>query len=161
NARRRQQEVGGLQAVAEGTQGADRPDEAVERQPGRRRAGPGTGGTTNPGAVPLSAGGHQKPPGSRPVNLNLSDLTSEPDSFERQQEALFRFARYLKRVPTVEEGLHYIRDQRLFTGSWQDNLDRRKARVGGILKWIGNTFDAGKCAKGSVNVGKFDAWARK
>jgi hypothetical protein len=64
-------------------------------------------------------------------------------------------------VPTVEEGLQYIHDHRLFTGSWQENLDRRKARVGSILKWISNTFDASKCAKGSVNVGKFDAWARK
>src|SRR5262245_5213498 len=111
--------------------------------------------------MPLSAMGHRSPPASYPVNLNLSDLASEPDSFLRQKEALFRLARYLKRVPSVEEGLHYIRDQRLFTGSWEDNLARRKARVGSILKWISNTFDAGKCAKGSVNVGKFDAWARK
>src|SRR5262245_26864669 len=148
NARKRQQELGGLQAAAEGTQGPNRPDEAVERQPGRRHAGPGTGGTTNLGGVLLSTRGHKKPPGSRPIHLNLSNLITEPDSFLRQKEALFRLARYLKRVPTVEEGLHSIRDQRLFTGSWEDNLDRRKARVASILQWIANTFDASKCAKG-------------
>jgi len=95
------------------------------------------------------------------VNLNLSDLRTEPDSFERQKEALFCFARYLKRVPSVEQGLQYIHDQRLFTGTWEENLDRRKARVASILQWISNTFDASKCAKGSVNVGKFDEWASK
>jgi hypothetical protein len=111
--------------------------------------------------VPLSAGGHKKPPVSRPIHLNLSDLITEPDSFERQKEALFHLARYLKRVPPIEEGLHYIRDQRLFTGSWEENLDRRKARVGSILQWIANTFDARKIGGGLMKVGKFDAWARK
>ena len=95
------------------------------------------------------------------INIHLLDLASEPDSFERQKEALFRYARYLKRVPTVEEGLHYIRDQRLFTGSWDENLARRTTRVSSVLKWIANTFDACKCATGSVNVGKFDEWAFK
>jgi hypothetical protein len=161
NARKRQHELGGLQAVAEGTQGANRPDEEVERQAGRRHAGPGTGGTTNSGGVPLSARGHKKPPVSRPIHLNLSDLIAEQDSFLRQKEALFRLARYLKRVPSLEEGLQYIREQRLFTGSWEENLGRRTARVQSILKWIANTFDASKCAKGSVNVGKFAEWARK
>jgi hypothetical protein len=95
------------------------------------------------------------------INIKLVDLASEPDSFERQKEALFRYARYLKRVPTVEEAMQYIRDKRLFTGSWEENLSRRTARVSSIVKWIDNTFDASKCAKGSVNVGKFDEWAKK
>src|SRR6185369_14430460 len=34
-------------------------------------------------------------------------------------------------------------------------------RVSSILKWIANTFDASKCANGSVNVGKYDEWAKK
>jgi len=95
------------------------------------------------------------------INIKLVDLASEPDSFLRQKEALFRFARYLKRVPTVEEGLQYLHDQRLFTSSWEENFARRNARVRDILQWIANTFDASKCAKGAVNVGKFDAWAKK
>jgi len=118
--------------------------------------------------MPQTSGRNKRPPDksrvtpdTSRVHLNLSDLASEPDSFVRQKEALFRLARYLKRVPTVEEGLRYIRDQCLFTGSWEENLDRRKARVASILQWIANTFDASKCAKGSVNVGKFDEWVNK
>ena len=95
------------------------------------------------------------------INIKLVDLASEPDSFVRQKEALFRFSRYLKRVPTVEEALAYLHDEKLFTAPWEENLDRRKTRVRDILKWIANTFDASKCAKGSVNVGKYDEWARK
>jgi hypothetical protein len=95
------------------------------------------------------------------INIKLVDLASEPDSFERQKEALFRYSRYLKRVPTVDEAMQYLRDQCLFTGTWEENLDRRAARVSSILNWIANTFDANKCAKGSVNVGKFDEWAKK
>jgi hypothetical protein len=95
------------------------------------------------------------------ININLVDLASEPDSFVRQREVLFRYARYLKRVPTVQEGLKYLRDQNLFTGTWEENQTRRETRVRDILKWMAGTFDASKCAKGSVNVGKFDAWAAK
>jgi len=40
------------------------------------------------------------------VNLDFSDLIDEPDPFKRQKEALFRYARYLKRVPTLKEGVH-------------------------------------------------------
>ena len=95
------------------------------------------------------------------VNLNVEDLSTEPDSFERQRQALLRYSRYLKRVPSLEEALAYIRENNLFTGAWEQNLTRRKARVGGILQFIEQTFDTSKLANGSVNVGKYDEWARK
>jgi hypothetical protein len=95
------------------------------------------------------------------VNIKLVDLASEPDSFKRQKEALFRLARYLRRVPTSEEALKYLHEQNLFTGPWEENEARRKARVRSILKFIARTFDAGKCAHGSVNVGKYDEWVAK
>ena len=100
-------------------------------------------------------------PSSLKINVKLADLASEPDSFKRQKEALFRYARYLKRVPTIEEGLKLFHDHRLFTGDWEQHQEKRKARTRDILKWIANTFDAGKCANGSVNVGQYDEWARK
>lgn len=93
------------------------------------------------------------------LNITVTDLPSETDSFKRQKEALFRLARSLKRVPSVDEALQFIKSEELFTGCWQDNLGRRKARIHSILKWIANTFDASKCANGSVNIGKYDAWA--
>jgi hypothetical protein len=74
---------------------------------------------------------------------------------------LFRYARYLKRVPTVEEALKYLHEQKLFTGSWEENLSRRTARIHDILQWIAQTFDASKIKNGSVNIGKYDAWAVK
>lgn len=98
---------------------------------------------------------------SAKVNLDFSDLMDEPDSFKRQKEALSRYSRYLKRVPILDEGMQLLRDQHLFSGSWEDNLAGRRARVRDILKFISRTFDASKCANGHVNVGKYDAWAAK
>jgi hypothetical protein len=91
-------------------------------------------------------------------NVIVLDLASDPDSFRRQKAALMRLARTLKRVPTVEEGLEFLRDERLFTGPWEQHLTRRKARVRAILRYITRTFDASKCARGSVNVGKYNGW---
>ena len=96
-----------------------------------------------------------------PVNLDFSDLIDEPDSFKRQTKALRRFARYLKRVPTLEEAMQLLHDHHLYTGSWEANLTRRRIRVRDILAFIAETFDPSKCANGHVNVGKFDEWARK
>jgi hypothetical protein len=95
------------------------------------------------------------------LNVKLADLAPEPDSFVRQKEALYRLARYLKRVPSQQEALRYLRDERLYSGPWGEHLARRKARVRSILRFIGLTFDAAKCAKGSVNVRKYDEWAEK
>ncbi len=96
-----------------------------------------------------------------PVNLDLSDLIHEPDSFNRQKEALLRYARYLKRVPTDEEALQLIENHSLFTAPWDERPAKRKTRVRDILKFIARTFDPSKCAHGSVNIGKYDEWARK
>jgi hypothetical protein len=94
-----------------------------------------------------------------PVNLDFSDLMGEPDSLKRQRKALLRYARYLKRVPSLDEGMQLLHDHDLYTGSWEDNLARRRDRVRDILKFIAGSFDASKCANGTVNVGKYDAWA--
>jgi hypothetical protein len=113
-------------------------------------------------AEPVPVGQAPPPKGLPPkLNIHLTDLTHEPDSFVRQKEALFRLARYLKRVPSQQEALRYLREERLYTPPWDQHLARRKARVGSILKFIGLTFDAAKCARGSVNVGKYDRWAAR
>jgi hypothetical protein len=95
------------------------------------------------------------------LNVKLVDLASEPDSIVRQRQALLRLARYLKRMPTREEALKHIQDERLCTGAWSENSSQRGARGNSILQVIAPTFDSSKCAKGSVNVGKYDAWAQK
>jgi hypothetical protein len=109
-------------------------------------------------AAKQEAGAKQLPP---KLNVKLADLTSEPDSFVRQKEALYRLARHIKRVPSQGEALRYLRDERLYTGGWEQHLARRRARVSSILNFIALTFDPAKCAKGSVNVGKYDAWASR
>jgi hypothetical protein len=95
------------------------------------------------------------------LNIKLADLAHEPDSFVRQKEALFRLARYLKRVPSQEEALRYLRAERLYTPPWEGHLARRKSRVRSILNFIALTFDPAKCARGAVNAGKYDAWAER
>jgi hypothetical protein len=95
------------------------------------------------------------------INIKLVDLESEPDSFKRQKEALFRLARYLKRAPNLDEALKYLHEQNQFTAPWERNEARRRRRVRDILQFIARTFDAGKCAHGAVNVGKYDEWAAK
>lgn len=94
------------------------------------------------------------------VNLDVADLAGQPDSFARQRDALLRYSRYLKRVPTLDEAMAFLKDRGLHSGTWTDNLDKRRVRVKGILKFIGRSFDPARCATGSVNIGKYDAWAR-
>ena len=97
------------------------------------------------------------------TGVYVADLLSEPDSFKRQLIALLRLARFLKRVPTVEEALDFIRDNGLYTGAWANPA--RRGRVRGILRHIAKTFDAKKCSKpgrtqATVNIGKYDSWAK-
>jgi hypothetical protein len=54
-----------------------------------------------------------------------------------------------------------LKEHHLFNGTWEENEDKRKIRVTGILDFITKTFDASKIAKGSVNIGKYDEWAKK
>jgi hypothetical protein len=96
------------------------------------------------------------------------DYGSEPNSYMRQLGAMLELCRRLKRVATVEEGLHFIRLNRLFSGDWSQNESRRKHRVAYLLKLIARTFDPRKCCGSSprigadspINIGKYDHWAR-
>ena len=85
-----------------------------------------------------------------------------PNSFERQHDALLVFCRRMKRVVSETEALQYIRSNKLYSGSWEQNLARRRSRVRWILKRIAKTFDASKChgVRHDVQVGKFDQWAK-
>jgi hypothetical protein len=79
-------------------------------------------------------------------------LTAEPDSLVRQLYALLEYARALGRVPDVREALRYIETQRLYTGLWEDNERKRENRVGGIVTFIGRTFDPTKCRSGPLTL---------
>lgn len=117
-----------------------------------------------PDAMPKEAAPEPFKPAAQtnfPSSVKAQELTGEPDSFVRQQEALRRLSRAWKRVPTVAEALDYIRSNNLFTGTWNENLARRTARVRSILRFISQTFDSTKCGKGSVNLGKYDQWAKE
>lgn len=100
-------------------------------------------------------------PADLPIpRIKLADI-EEPDSYKRQLDALLVFARKIKRVPSLAEALMFVKENDLYTGSWSENLARRKARVRHILKHLAKTFDPGKCNRGQVEVEKFRAWAEK
>lgn len=61
----------------------------------------------------------------------------------------------------MTEALAFLNARNLFTGDWNDNFGAREGRVASILEFIAQTFDPSKCANGSVNVGKYDAWAKE
>lgn len=97
-----------------------------------------------------------------------AEYGSEPNSYMRQLGAMLELCRRLKRVATVEEGLHFIRMNGLFSGDWSQNESRRKHRVAYLLMWISLTFDPSKCCGSTprfgadlpINIGKYDNWAR-
>jgi hypothetical protein len=57
--------------------------------------------------------------------------------------------------------LALLKEHHLFIGTWDEHEDKRRTRVTSILDFIAQTFDASKIAKGSVNIGKYDEWAKK
>ena len=91
------------------------------------------------------------------------NLRGERDSFIRQRNALLEFCRKNRRVVSVDEGLNFIRANKLYTGSWNHNEAKRRLRVGQILPFIAKTFDASLCTgvRHEINVGKFGSWAKK
>lgn len=89
------------------------------------------------------------------------DLVDETDSFKRQREALLGLCRRLKYVPEIDEALAFIESNKLFSGDWEDNLEKRRQRVQGILGFINQTFDAAKLNSGHVEIGKYDEWVKK
>lgn len=110
-------------------------------------------------------------PEEAPVASNVprakGDYRDETNSYKRQQDALLELCRRLRRVATVEEGLEFIRTNRLFSGEWSENESGRRSRVKGLLKRIALTFDANKCSSSDdpldinrIKVGKYDQWAR-
>jgi hypothetical protein len=91
----------------------------------------------------------------------------DPNSFTRQQGAMLELSRKLGRVASLEEGLQFIRGNRLFTGEWSDNENRREDRVTYLLDSVSQTFDPNKCRRSddasdisNINLGKYDNWAQ-
>jgi hypothetical protein len=106
--------------------------------------------------------------GSSCVPRARGDYRDESNSFNRQQGALLELCRRLRRVATVDEGLRFIRSNRLFSGEWSENEKRRRDRVAYLLRRIAITFDPKKCRLSDdsldidkINIGKYDQWARR
>jgi hypothetical protein len=92
----------------------------------------------------------------------LGSYGDEPNALTRQLRALLELARRLHRVPSEEEVLSFLKENRLYSGDWSENEGRRQSRVRWILGHITKTFDPAKCgsAKYKVEFGKYDNWAR-
>lgn len=111
-------------------------------------------------AQPIGAAAPTQPQsgaGPSPIGVGPGPVSSpgqsnsgwEPNSFNRQREALLRYSRQLRRVPSVDEAMQHIRDHGLFSGDWTDNLGKRRSRVSRILDYLARTFDPSK-AQGLV-----------
>ncbi len=94
------------------------------------------------------------------------DYRDNPNAYERQEGGLLELCQTLRRVATVDEGLQFIRTNRLFSGDWSENESGRRSRVKGLLKRIARTFDPNKCGSSEdyldinkINVGKYEQWA--
>ena len=117
--------------------------------------------------VPVHSTHSEVAPVASSVPRAKGDYRDESNSYKRQQDALLELCQRLQRVATVEEGLHFIQANRLFSGEWSENESDRKSRVKGLLKRIARTFDPSKCRSSEdslninrINVGKYEQWAR-
>ena len=101
---------------------------------------------------------------TKTILAGIVDLRRVPDSFVRQRDALLIFCRANKRVVSVSEALGFIRQHHLYSGGWEDGLGRRTIRIGQILDFIANTFDAEKCRSNRpvvwINLRRFIRWAQ-
>ena len=70
----------------------------------------------------------------------------ESNRFTANLQHLMALARRLRRVPNVEEAMDHLRENNLYTGSWDDGEVRREQRVSYILdRYVEPDFDARKC----------------
>lgn len=101
----------------------------------------------------------------RPIKpvISPTNLENEPDSLIRQRKGLMEFCRRTRRVVSVEEGLAFIKDNNLFTGSWSQNQAKRRLRVAQILSFISKSFNPSLCVgvRHEINFGKYDGWSKK
>ncbi len=117
--------------------------------------------------VPVSSIHPEEAPVASDVPRAKGDYRDNPNAYERQEGGLLELCQRLRRVATVEEGLQFIRVNRLFSGDWSENESGRRNRVKGLLKRIARTFDPNKCRSSEdsldismINVGRYEQWAR-
>ncbi len=81
----------------------------------------------------------------KPVTRTNSKGQSDPSAFNRNWSALLPFVREFYKVnrtfPSVDDALHFLKDNHLYSGCWNDNETHRRARVTDILNKIAGTFD--------------------
>jgi hypothetical protein len=103
------------------------------------------------------------------LKMDLSPQGSD-DAFRRNLEDIRLFARAFfsehRRFPTTEEALEWLRDNKRYSGEWEDNVNRRAKRVEQILQFTERTFDPDLLAKGenpsvSLELGRFSWWVRQ
>jgi hypothetical protein len=107
--------------------------------------------TVLPGFIRNHPTGRSRRP-ARPV------LREEPNSYVRQLHALLARSRELRRVPSVEEALQYIKERGYFTPPWERNEQHRRRRVESNLRYISRTFDPSKCEGSYLNLDGYMTW---
>jgi len=107
-------------------------------------------------------------PATRLVARERDRHDQESNRFTANLQHLMALARRLGRVPEVEEALDHLRENNLFTGSWDDGEARRERRVAFIIdRYIEPDFDAAKCGGNHqvealmALVEKYTQWATR
>jgi hypothetical protein len=87
------------------------------------------------------------------------------DSFARGFQVCLELAHRLKRVPTTQEVLDYLRANGLFTGRWEENEQKRAGRITYNLDYLRRTFDPAKLSRStggdlaSIDLFEYRRWA--
>ncbi|QDT48888.1 hypothetical protein Pan258_29350 [Symmachiella dynata] len=110
------------------------------------------------------------------TTLNLKPPTGgkgvadEGNAFSRNQKVLLPFVREFykkhRQFPDATDALTYLRDNRLFSGQWEDREHRRVNRVEQILAYTEQTFDPEALGSEnspslSLSLGRHAWWVRQ
>ena len=103
----------------------------------------------------------------RPASLDPCQST---DAFERNLSDIPPFIRTFyreyHRFPSTNETLHWLRENGLYSGQWEDNERQRSQRVRQILQFKKKTFDPTKLSSGDsqqmfLRLGRLSWWVRR
>jgi len=79
---------------------------------------------------------------------SLNDIRSTANAFDRKRLFTQWLSRQLRRVPTLEEVLSAYKSYKMYGGSWDDNLGKRRSDFVQIIKYVEKSFNSELCGQG-------------
>lgn len=87
-------------------------------------------------------------PDGVPSPTSLDDIRSTANAFDRKRLFTQWLSRHLRRVPTLEEVLSAYKSYKMYGGSWDDNLGKRRSDFVQIIKYVERSFNSELCGQG-------------